>query len=581
MTTRRWTSAFLLSSFLGVLGADGASAATFTVSPGGSIGAALAAAAAGDSVLVEAGTYFEHLTLVDGVKLLGGYDSSFSEGTRDRGRNRTIVHGSDTGIPVTSGPGISSDTLVEGFVISGGSGDGAAGVRIRGGAPVFADNEISSNRGGVAGGVYISDGSTAKLLGNLIGSNASAGSGGGVRVEQSAATLIGNDLRDNDAPHNGGGLYVFESAVYCSSNAFKNCVSREGGGGGAYLQRVPSNARFVDNFYFYCSAPTGGGMYAKDESYPVLEREEFRDCRATENGGGLASSVFSEVTVTNCRFDNCRADGNGGGIYALDGDLHLMGSSPTLGSPTTDIRGCTAVDFGGGVYVATSTGLITGVHVAECRADQWGGGLYILHSEMLITRNVIESCVASEGGGMAIRTETLNLGALSTVLNNDVWGCSGTGSDSPAVGGGITLAGGGTDNMANLAGNIVGGTLLGGAIRCRRGGGATGAGSPAINCSSFHADPSNPVSAADVVGGSRCDTAFSSDPSNKEGIDPQFCSPSGSDFRLESTSPNVGTNCPNGGGKVDRGAHTDGDHCPGAITSVENASWGQIKAMYR
>lgn len=581
MTIRRWTSVFLLSSFLGGVVFGPGSAATITVSPGGSIGAALGGAASGDSVLVEAGSYYENLSLVDGVMLLGGYDSSFSEATRDRGRNRTVIHGGDSSTTIMSGPGISESTRVEGFVISGGSGDGAAGIRIIGGAPVFADNEISSNRGGVAGGMYISDGSTAMILGNLIRDNGSAGSGGGIRVEQSAVTIVGNDLRDNVAAHNGGGLYLFESAVYCSSNAIKNCVSGEGGGGGAYLQKVPSTARFVENSYFHCSGSTGGGVYAKDESYPTFEREVFRDCSAWINGGGLAATVYSELNLVDCKFDGCRADVSGGGIYVLDGDLGLLGADPTTGSASTQIRNCSAIDSGGGVAVVSSSAVIDGILVSGCTTDGWGGGLYILHSSTTVTGNVVEGCVASEGGGMVFRTQTRNMHQTSDVLNNDVYGCSGTGPGTPAVGGGVTLAAGGTDNIANFAGNIVAGTLLGGALRCRSGGSASGTGSPAVHCSSFQADSTNPVSAADVVGGTRCDAAVASDPTNREGVDPKFCGPSASDFRLQSTSLEVGTNCSFGGGKVDRGAHPDGDHCAGTVVSVERSSWGQIKAMYR
>ena len=38
---------------------------------------------------------------------------------------------------------------------------------------------------------------------------------------------------------------------------------------------------------------------------------------------------------------------------------------------------------------------------------------------------------------------------------------------------------------------------------------------------------------------------------------------------------------PQAGGKVDRGAHLDGDHCSGRIVSLTPESWSRIKARYR
>ena len=149
------------------------------VPTGGSISATLAAAVSGDRVLVEGGTYLEHVTLKNNVQLRGGYDASFSEGTRDPAVNRTIIDGSGTGPAITSGAGIGSGAIVDGFVLSGGGGSPGAGILVTGGSPVFSHNEISGNpRAGIAGGAYVTSGSTARFDSNVFRNNSSAGSGG-------------------------------------------------------------------------------------------------------------------------------------------------------------------------------------------------------------------------------------------------------------------------------------------------------------------------------------------------------------------------------------------------------------------
>jgi hypothetical protein len=84
----------------------------------------------------------------------------------------------------------------------------------------------------------------------------------------------------------------------------------------------------------------------------------------------------------------------------------------------------------------------------------------------------------------------------------------------------------------------------------------------------------------EAVNGARCDAAVSSSQTNQDEVDPLFCDVNPTDYSLKSSSPCAGTNCALGGGKVDRGAHTDGDLCP-ALLSVEPSSWGKIKSLYR
>lgn len=560
-----------------------APAAVFTVSSGGSIATALSAAASGDSVLVEEGTYLGTVTLKSGIALLGGYDASFSNAFRNPANNPTIIDGGGSAPAVISGPSMSPSTLVDGFVITGGSGDGGAGIVVNGGAPVFSNNDIRENRDGVAGGAYVHSGSTAMFLGNRFRNNRSAGSGGGLRVEDSAATIVGNSFQANSATNTGGGLFLFQSDVQCTTNTFRSCSAGEGGGG-LYLQRVGAGATFVDASFLYCETDgMGGGVLAKNATEATLETISVRQCRAA-NGGAVAVTTGADLTLVDCAIEDCTADIAGGGVWALASTLVFLGPAASESPSVSRIENCTAGLYGGGAAADSSTGTMDNVRITNCSSSSWGGGLYVYHTSLTITECVVENCVSGEGGGIAFRSEVSNKHRRSNLNSTIIYGCSSTDGGSPPAGGGLTLAAtGNNDIAATCVGDVVAGTVAGSAVRCRRGGAPAGAGLPIIRCSTFHLDAANPTAFADIVAGSRCDDAFNNGnlagTVNQEGIDPLYCQPI-TTYRLESGSPIAGNNC-DASGKLDRGAQPDGNYCSAVLLSLEETSWGRLKATYR
>lgn len=549
---------------------------TIPVSSGGSISAALASAAAGDSVLVEAGTYSEHVVLKDGVALRGGYDSSFSEGTRDPAANLTTITGSGSGPAITSSPSVGPTTVVDGFLLTGGGGTPGTGVLVVGGAPVFSGNEIGGNHlAGIAGGAYVHSGSAARFVNNVIADNSSLGSGGGMRIEGSTVQLIGNIFDNNVAPHSGGGLYVFASAVVCSSNTFSNNDAGQGGGGGLYLQAA-SGGTFVGNDFSDNSAPYGGGIFIRDETVATIRDSDFVACHATLAGGGVAALLYSTANLVDCRFDGCTSVGSGGGIWANRCTVNFSGTDATAASPTSFLRDCTATGAGGGISVGETTGTIEFVRFTDCRSDSMGGGLYALHSALTVRRNVIESCVAVDGGGMALHTTVSASNRESNVVNNTIWGCRGTrATANPA--GGVQLFSISSLRVATLRGNIIANILEGACLRCGAGGVA---GVPGFGCLTIHKDPANPTPEIPGSATNGCVTAFSSSTTNRI-EDPKFCS-APVDYRLQACSPAVdNNNCVGTESKENRGAAPDNTECPCGVFSLEPASWGKIKALYR
>ncbi len=575
-----WTRWIPVAALAGI--AASAHADDFQVSTGGSIAAAMASAGFGDRVLVQEGTYFEHITLKDGVELRGGYDGSFSEGSRNPLANETIIHGSGTGPAITSGTAVTSLTIVDGFTLTGGGGTPGAGVLVIGGSPIFANNDISGNRrAGAAGGAYVHSASSARFENNTFRDNSSQGSGGGIRIEHSPAVLVGNTFERCVAPHSGGAVYVLNSAVACTSNVYRDCVSGEGGGGGMYLQHA-TGVKLSGDVFENCRAPYGGGLYARDDAAFTATNVEFNDCTGTSAGGGVGLSNFCTVTFVDCRFQGCSSSGAGGGVWARQAAVSFMGIDATDAVPTALFADCSAVGSGGGVSADSCNGTIQAVRFENCSSDSMGGGYYGHASEYIVRRSAFVSCAAFDGGGIAIRWTQPGFSSppvrRSTLVNNTFWGCSATGAN---LAGGIQLMGYGTSiNVADLRGNIVANTMAGACIRC--GQTTQAAGRPSILCATLNKNPSNPTPEVPGTAANGCVAAFSASPTNRI-ADPLLCAPP-ANLQLQICSPDVADNaCPQTESKVNRGAAPDGSECPcgGIISALEPTTWGKIKTMYR
>ncbi|HMB71851.1 MAG TPA: right-handed parallel beta-helix repeat-containing protein [bacterium] len=551
----------------------------------GSIAAALSAASAGDTVKVAAGTYFEHVTLKDGVELRGGYDGSYADPSNPS-FNVTQISGSGIGAAITAS-GMSSATIVDGFKLSGGGGSPGAGVIVTGGAPVFTNNDISGNRqAGIAGGVYIAGGSAARFESNDVRNNSSQGSGGGFHVENSTPLLLSNLIEANVAPGSGGGVYLFKSAAVCSLNVFRDNRAGNGGGGAVRVQYT-TGARIVGSEIRNCVAAFGGGIFVKDASTVTVTDCDFIDCRAdwsgassdttTHHGGGIAVAPFCSMIATDCGFERCEAVGStarGGAIYGRQSTVSLTGAGDPTSMPDAYILDCSSDYQGGGVWLDACSGTFARIAMDNCSAAGRGGAMYVamsVSSALDIDQNLITGCSADDGGAILL-TSTVSPGRATNIRNNTIFGCS---ASSATKAGGIGHYGPATtppSKLAVIAGNIIANTMVGSCASC-----ATRS-KPIINCTTIFQDPSNSAAA---LFNADCISAFGGDSSNSTG-DPRFCGPGL--YTLQSCSPAAGTagaGCPNALPSLpDRGAST-GSACACLLVSIEEESWGRIKARYR
>ena len=163
---------------------------------------AVDAAKKGDTVRVCEGTYYENITMKNGVTLEGGWNKEFSR--RDISASVTIIDGGKKGGWTVLG---ADKATLDGFTIMNakrierGDSTVGAGVHCRSTSTTIINNTIKAN---APTGIYCS-GSSAIIVNNLISNNEEAG----IYLENGCSLKIeGNTIRDNKRAGIGSGGMV-------------------------------------------------------------------------------------------------------------------------------------------------------------------------------------------------------------------------------------------------------------------------------------------------------------------------------------------------------------------------------------
>lgn len=374
--------------------------------------AALLVAMPGDEVWVAAGVYRPTpdgdrniaFALPDGVALYGGFAGDETERSqRDWFTNETILSGdlngddqpeflnrTDNSYQVVTAHDVGHETLLDGFVITGGHADG----------PGFGASPASKEQGS---GINIYHGHP--LVRNCV-LRANWALNHGTVNDHGGATFVRCIFRDNYSAGFGGGLYVHHDVSTTATECafIDNEAAHEGGG--AYT-RSEMNTEFHDCVFQGNRAQAGAGFYHAPHSHTHVESCDFRFNTATFGGGGIYSDQ-AEPVIEACIFYQ-----NSAGVDVTTGGGGVGGSGgggifATAGMPT--IEHCTFVEnvasFGAGVYFNEhSVGSVSDCYFAGGRAAE-AGGLYSLGSTVAVERcvfldNVAEGSTFSVGGAVS------------------------------------------------------------------------------------------------------------------------------------------------------------------------------------
>ena len=333
------------------------------------IGTAVGAAVAGDTIMVETGTYNEKVSIQKAIYLLGGWSVGFA--ARDPQTHTTTVNagGSTVSFITVGGP-----CGIEGFRITGGtgtalsmpeSGSYGGGIFSYNASPVIRNNVIASC--GYAGhSAYSAGGGIACYLGSvMIDGNTIEGSraqsGGGIYLYQASATVSGNTISgsqphpDYSGPRRGGGIYARNSTAELSGNlisgntgyfegggvyAWKSALSLAGDsiranaalsdGGGVMGERSSLSARHVV-ITGNSAGSTAGGLYHFAAALDIANSLVALNT-AMIHGGLYADSAWGGIE--NCTFDGNSAAYICGNCFIAEAvSLEASGNHFTYGAP--------------------------------------------------------------------------------------------------------------------------------------------------------------------------------------------------------------------------------------------------------
>ena len=263
------------------------------------IQAGIDSAATGDTVLVNSGTYFEHIDFQG--KLITVFAAS--------GPGNTILDGTGTGNVVTFQSGETRESVLHGFTIQ----NGTRGVLINAAEPTVIGNIITANSEGFPGGNIASgagilcEATSTRVWSPLIRENDIRGNlatanGGGIAVgDAMAPEVLYNTIFDNQAKQSGGGIYVFahEDGTVLQHNTIDSNLALAQGGG-IYVQG------------------TGGTPLSIDIGFSVLIKNTARGMGSSIGGGAYLNNtnlLGHHLTVV----QNTVSTGQLGGGVAFDG----------------------------------------------------------------------------------------------------------------------------------------------------------------------------------------------------------------------------------------------------------------------
>jgi len=286
------------------------------------------------------------------------------------------------------------------------------------GAAILTNNQIVRNTGAdpasehqtsYGGGLYLFDGDSALITGNLFENNLAGERGGAIYLDEGSPTFSENIIRGNHASIKGyglgGGLYLDEAPAHLSNNQIIENIAMDenvgsaglsGFGGGLYLENssailtgnlISGNRGSVATIY---GEGRGGGVYILGAS-PQLTANQITDNLAanayydTGFGGGVYLES-SGATLTRNLIDGNTAssidNGYGGGIYTRG----WHGAAPVLDgnvitNNTASFHSLVNDGFGGGVAVyrfgETVPVILRNNVIANNDADDFGSGLWV------------------------------------------------------------------------------------------------------------------------------------------------------------------------------------------------------------
>ena len=437
--------------------AQGSNAAELRVGigqPYPTIQSAINAAAAGDEVLVEPGTYAESINL-------GG--KSITVRGRTGALNTYVLPPSAGQTIVSCVTGETANTIIDGFTILNAT--GACGVRITSASPTFRNCTIQNCQVSTApgGGLVVGGTNPAPRFEScdFSGNRATNQSGAAAYLSAGLTTFVGCYFQGNECVGGctdlrGAAIWAVGGRVAASNVVFAaNAVRSDLGccnnttiwarGGAVCLEGSPSaftDCVFSNNLTRTSKGCSNVGLSRGGSVYELSSASTYTRCTfvgsaasgvdfCEAKGGAMYFGSGADPTIDGCTFTSPRAvpdnsNGYGGCLYYEPGCLGSV--------KNTLINGAQAGSQGGGIYLEPGGApVVTDTFIRNCSALSGGGGVWVSASgatdpSPIFVRTTVANCTAPIGGGINIRENS------QLVIDS----CRFTGCTSPnGQGGGI------------------------------------------------------------------------------------------------------------------------------------------------
>jgi hypothetical protein len=299
--------------------------------PFGSVQHGVNIASTGDTILVAAGLYSEHVSFSGKNVVVLSIDGS----------DQTVLEATLSGVAiVTFSAGESNAAVLDGFTIRNSL--DAPGILCKGSSPVIQNCEIHScSNSSTGGGIRCIGGSSAAIRNNRIHENSST-TGGGIFCEGSAPTITGNIFEHNSAA-SGGAIGVNSgSDIELTYNLFTYNEATQDGGAIANVSMFgPPLVVQYCTFYQNTSGRFGGALYTRS-LFLVVGRSILWEDLAVAGG----DEAYPQAIPVSLSHSDVSGDWSGPGTGnssvdpafcdAANGDFHLQQGSYLSTYPFND-----------------------------------------------------------------------------------------------------------------------------------------------------------------------------------------------------------------------------------------------------
>lgn len=399
-----------------------------------------------------------------GIHITGAGTATLTDGTV----NNNTAGAEGGGLWNGTGTMTINGTTISSNIASGAAADqGGGGIyNLNGGTLVVSNATITLNTAngtlGSGGGILNDVGAQLSITDTEISQNSAVRAGGGIEDNSQTSTIMLTNVNlDNNTvtgpPGNGGGLHITGggSAIILGGTVSGNTAALEGGGlwNGSGLLRITDTE--IDGNTAQGTAPDdGGGGIFNTSGNVELYNAMVSNNKATGtsgSGGGLLSLAGS--ILTSAAFDSNSANRAGGAIEIVNGVLTVIAGSYN----NNDVDGGAGMPNpgnGGAIhFTGTVQSTLNGAIFEDNRARREGGALWnqtgslMAVEQCIVSNNTAKGPDAVHGGG-----GVFNNGGTLGITDCTVSGNTSTGA--AANGGGIHVkAGVANIHKSTISGN--------------------------------------------------------------------------------------------------------------------------------